>query len=142
MLTSIPLAERARLLRFHGTLDKQIHTEGGYNSRPNVFRAAVLGVLLPELDGWYRRRRSYLVPGSDPDGLVSAPAAAGVQARCYYCTPVHRQPAMTTYADGELLCTDETARSMLALPMGPELRAEQVEGVMAACTAAAPARVL
>jgi hypothetical protein len=49
---------------------------------------------------------------------------------------------MTTYADRELLCTDETARSMLALPMVLELRAEQVEGVMIACTAAALARVL
>jgi hypothetical protein len=77
MVTSIPLGERARPLRFHGPLDKQIHTEVGYNSRPNVFRAAVLGVLLPELDGWNWRRRSYLVPGSDPDRLVSAPAAGG-----------------------------------------------------------------
>ena len=60
-----------------------------------------------------------------------------IEARCYYCTTVHREQTMAAYADGEPLGTDETARSMLVLPTGPELRAKQVAGVMAACIAAA-----
>ena len=45
------------MLRFHGSLDKQTHTDVGYNSRLDALQAAVLGVLLGELDGWNRARR-------------------------------------------------------------------------------------
>jgi len=52
------VAEVARLLRFHGSTDKQTFTEVGYNSRLDEMQAAVLRVLLPELDGWNERRRA------------------------------------------------------------------------------------
>ena len=52
------LAERARILRFHGSKDKVTFTEVGYNSRLDELQAAVLRVLLPELDGWTERRRA------------------------------------------------------------------------------------
>jgi dTDP-4-amino-4,6-dideoxygalactose transaminase len=55
------LAERARLLRFHGSLDKLTFTEVGYNSRLDEMQAAVLRALLPELDGWNERRRATAV---------------------------------------------------------------------------------
>ena len=41
-----------RRLRFHGSTDKVTYTEVGYNSRLDELQAAVLRVLLPELDGW------------------------------------------------------------------------------------------
>ena len=40
------------MLRFHGSKDKKHHTEIGYNSRLDSMQAAVLRILLPELDGW------------------------------------------------------------------------------------------
>ena len=52
------VAELARLLRFHGSTDKKTFTEVGYNSRLDEMQAAVLRVLLPELDGWNERRRT------------------------------------------------------------------------------------
>ncbi len=51
------VAELARVLRFHGSRDKSTFTEVGYNSRLDALQAAALRVLLPELDGWNRRRR-------------------------------------------------------------------------------------
>src|ERR671915_1445541 len=51
------LAERARILRFHGSKDKSTFTDVGYNSRLDEIQAAVLRVLLPELDGWNAARR-------------------------------------------------------------------------------------
>ena len=51
------LAERARILRFHGSTDKSTFTDVGYNSRLDEVQAAVLRELLPELDGWNARRR-------------------------------------------------------------------------------------
>ncbi|MBA2630663.1 MAG: DegT/DnrJ/EryC1/StrS family aminotransferase [Thermoleophilaceae bacterium] len=167
--SSDEVAERARSLRFHGSSDKKTHTEVGYNSRLDSLQAAVLRLLLPELDGWNRRRRAaalayaeagmaefaqlpvtttgaehvyhlYVVRSAEPDRLQEALSGAGVQARGYYRTPVHRQPAMSAFAGGELPVTDAAARTLLALPMGPELADEQVESVVvAAAGARAPA---
>jgi dTDP-4-amino-4,6-dideoxygalactose transaminase len=121
------LAEVARALRFHGSRDKVSFERVGYNSRLDELQAAILRVLLPELDGWCegRRRaaRAYQEAGLGehvglplvPDGatpawhlfvvthpsasaLVQALGPRGVQARGYYRTPLHRQAAMGPYA--------------------------------------------
>src|SRR2546423_5156056 len=52
------VAERARVLRFHGSTDKSTFIEVGYNSRLDELQAAVLRELLPELDGWNEARRA------------------------------------------------------------------------------------
>jgi dTDP-4-amino-4,6-dideoxygalactose transaminase len=166
--SSEEIAERSRLLRFHGSTDKRTHTEVGYNSRLDSIQAAVLRVLLPELDGWTRRRQEaaaayeraglgdlvglpkvtpgaghayhlYVVRTEEPDALAEALAGAGVQARPYYRTPVHRQPGMAAFGGAELPVTEEVAATNLALPMGPELQVEQVAAVVAAAAARAPA---
>ena len=117
------VAERARRLRFHGSKDKVTYTEVGYNSRLDELQAAVLRVLLPELDGWNEARRAgarayeeagirdhaepqqiaagdepvyhlYVVRTPDPDALQARLDGKGIGARGYYRTPVHLQPAM------------------------------------------------
>lgn len=150
------VAELARRLRFHGSTDKKTHTEVGYNSRLDSLQAAVLRVLLPELDEWTDRRNQvaaayeasdagahvvlprpapgvrhawhlYVVRSERADELERALNEAGIGARGYYRTPVHRQPAMAPYArDTRLPVTDELSRTILALPMGKDLTAEQV----------------
>jgi dTDP-3-amino-3,4,6-trideoxy-alpha-D-glucose transaminase len=161
------VAERARLLRFHGSVDKSHHTEVGYNSRLDSIQAAVLRVLLPELDGWNDARREmaagyghaglgehltlpsptegarhvyhlYVALSYEADELAHSLAESGIGARGYYRTPVHRQPAMEPFARGDLPVTDELAATLLALPMGPELGIEQVEAVVAACAQRVP----
>jgi dTDP-4-amino-4,6-dideoxygalactose transaminase len=52
------LAAAARRLRFHGSADKQTFTDVGYNSRLDEVQAAVLRVLLEQLDGWNDSRRA------------------------------------------------------------------------------------
>jgi dTDP-3-amino-3,4,6-trideoxy-alpha-D-glucose transaminase len=52
------VAAAARRLRFHGSTDKQTFEDVGYNSRLDEVQAAVLRVLLPELDGWNEGRRA------------------------------------------------------------------------------------
>ncbi|HEV2771288.1 MAG TPA: DegT/DnrJ/EryC1/StrS family aminotransferase [Thermoleophilaceae bacterium] len=120
------VAERARLLRSHGSRDKVTYAEVAYNSRLDAVQAAALRVLLPELDGWNARRRQvaaayaegglaehvrlptvpaggehvyhlYVARHPDPETLLARLAARGVEARGYYRLPVHRQPAMAPY---------------------------------------------
>jgi dTDP-3-amino-3,4,6-trideoxy-alpha-D-glucose transaminase len=143
------VAELARLLRFHGSTDKQTFTEVGYNSRLDEMQAAVLRVLLPELDGWNERRRT-AAAAYERLGLaeharlpVSIDGARHVYhlyvvraerlavGRGYYRVPVHRQPAIGSAV--ELPATEEAARTNHALPMGIDLTEEQIREVVAAC---------
>jgi dTDP-3-amino-3,4,6-trideoxy-alpha-D-glucose transaminase len=143
------VAELARLLRFHGSTDKQTFTEVGYNSRLDEMQAAVLRVLLPELDGWNERRRTAAtayerlglaeharLPASI-DGARHVYHLYVVRAerlpigRGYYRVPVHRQPAIGSAV--ELPATEEAARTNHALPMGIDLTEEQIREVVAAC---------
>jgi dTDP-4-amino-4,6-dideoxygalactose transaminase len=50
------LADRLRTLRVHGSRERYIHEEVGFNSRLDEVQAAVLRVKLPRVDGWNRER--------------------------------------------------------------------------------------
>jgi dTDP-3-amino-3,4,6-trideoxy-alpha-D-glucose transaminase len=120
------VAERARLLRSHGSRDKVTYHEVAYNSRLDAVQAAALRLLLPALDGWNARRRQvaaayaegglaehvrlptvaagvehayhlYAARHSEPEALRARLGARGIEARGYYRVPVHRQPAMAPY---------------------------------------------
>jgi len=141
------LAERMRLLRFHGSKDKQTFTAVGWNSRLDELQAAALRVLLPELDGWNERRRAVAaayerlglgdhveLPRETEGGrhvyhlyVVRSERELPV-GRGYYRTPVHRQPAIGSAAD--LPGTEEAARTNHALPMGTDLTEEQMRQVV------------
>jgi dTDP-4-amino-4,6-dideoxygalactose transaminase len=162
------IAEQARTLRFHGSRDKITFDQIGYNSRLDELQAAILRVLLPHLDEWTERRRAvagvyeeiladavglpcvtdgvhaawhlYVVRHPRADALIEALGKAGVQARAYYRTPVHRQPAMTAWGTGvELPVTEELARTNLAIPMSPALGRERARQAARAVVAAAGA---
>jgi dTDP-4-amino-4,6-dideoxygalactose transaminase len=121
------IAELARALRFHGSRDKQTFEYVGYNSRLDELQAAILRVMLPELDGWCEGRRAaaraysetdidrYVTPPFEPPGaeaawhlyvathpradeLIAGLREHGVGARGYYRTPLHRQKAMAPFA--------------------------------------------
>jgi dTDP-3-amino-3,4,6-trideoxy-alpha-D-glucose transaminase len=143
------LAEHARILRFHGSKDKSTFTDVGYNSRLDAVQAAVLRVLLPELDGWNERRRAvasaYERLGMSEHAVLPRATEGAMHAyhlyvvrgeslplgRGYYRTPVHRQPAVGI--DADLPATEEAARTNFALPMGTDLTEDQVRQVVEAC---------
>ena len=157
------LAERVRMLRFHGSRDKQTFELVGHNSRLDELQAAILRVQLPHLDSWANGRRAaaghyqaaglgelvalprplgepawhlYVVRHPRADELAAALQAAGIGHKAYYRVPAHLQPAMREYApDRELPGTEEAARTHLAIPMSPVLSAEQAAQVTAAVRA-------
>jgi len=164
-----PLAERVRMLRFHGSRDKQTFEVVGHNSRLDELQAGILRVLLPHLDAWCDGRRAAArayadaglgelvalpepTPGAEPawhlyvvrheqaDALLSELKAAGIGARAYYRVPCHLQRAMREFPPHvPLPGTEEAARTNLAVPMSPALGPEQAAEVVAAVGALAAA---
>jgi dTDP-4-amino-4,6-dideoxygalactose transaminase len=153
------IAERVKMLRFHGSYDKTTFEHVGYNSRLDEIQAAILRVLLPELDGWADGRRAagrhyedagladvavlptraegadpawhlYVIKHARADELAAALKAAGIGQKAYYRVPIHLQPAMKAYAPRvDLPATTEVARTHLAIPMSAVLTAEQAAEV-------------
>jgi dTDP-4-amino-4,6-dideoxygalactose transaminase len=155
------LAERIRLLRFHGSTDKKRFDLVGYNSRLDELQAAVLRVLLPKVDEWTRARREaasryaelglgdscelptdeaghvyhmYVVRSSERDRIAGALSAAEVACAAYYTTPLHLQPALAFlgHSEGDLPETEKAARENLALPLWAGIEPEVQERVVEA----------
>jgi len=157
--TDDELAERVRMLRFHGSRDKQTFTYVGTNSRLDELQAAALRLFLGELDGWNRARREaaaryaelglgefcvlpedepghvyhmYVVRSPERARFAEALSAAGIANASYYVTPTHLQPALKPlgHEEGLLPETEKASRENLALPMWAGIPAEVQEGVV------------
>jgi dTDP-3-amino-3,4,6-trideoxy-alpha-D-glucose transaminase len=156
------IAERVRVLRFHGSHDKVSYEAVGYNSRLDEIQAAILRVQLPHLDGFADGRRRaarhyeeaglgelvkppvavagaspawhlYVIGDTQVERAEASLRAAGVECKPYYRTPVHRQEAMREWSRNvDLPATEHAARCHLAIPMSPLLTREQVDEVVAA----------
>jgi dTDP-4-amino-4,6-dideoxygalactose transaminase len=153
------LAERVRLLRFHGSRDKKTFTYVGTNSRLDELQAAVLRLFLGELDGWNRARRDaaaryrelglgefcelpeddpghvyhmYVVRSPERDRIAAALGVAEIGHASYYVTPTHLQPALRRlgYDVAALPETDRASRENLALPMWAGIPEEIQERVV------------
>ncbi|MGV1003175.1 MAG: DegT/DnrJ/EryC1/StrS family aminotransferase [Candidatus Nanopelagicales bacterium] len=152
------LAERVRLLGNYGSRAKYHHEVAGQNSRLDELQASLLRVKLEYLPLWNARRAEIadrysrelsgvglpvVLPGVDPvwhlyvvtsprrNQLVRHLVERGVQTIIHYPIPPHRQAAYAA-GDFELPVTEQLARTVLSLPMGPHLSDEQVGQVIAA----------
>jgi dTDP-4-amino-4,6-dideoxygalactose transaminase len=160
------LADRVRLLRFHGSRDKVDFHLVGYNSRLDELQAAALRLFLPHLDGWNASRREaaaryrelglgdvcelpddepahvyhqYVVRSPERERLRTALAAAGIASTSYYTTPLHLQPALRFlgYGEGSLPETERAAADNLALPIWAGIGAATQERIVATAREAA-----
>ena len=159
------LGERVRLLRFHGSRDKQTFEAVGYNSRLDELQAAALRIFLRHVDEWNAGRRAaaaryaglglgevcelpadepghvyhmYVVRTSERERLTAALDQADIGWAAYYTTPLHLQPALAGlgYSEGDLPDTERAARETLALPLWPAITREQQERVVECLRAA------
>jgi dTDP-4-amino-4,6-dideoxygalactose transaminase len=151
------LADRVRLLRFHGSRDKERFDAVGYNSRLDELHAAVLRVFLAHVDEWNEQRRDaaaryaelglgevcelpvddpghvyhvYCVRTRERDRVVAALRAREIGCATYYSTPLHLQPAFAALESGSLPETERAARETVALPLWPSITVEQQEQVV------------
>jgi dTDP-4-amino-4,6-dideoxygalactose transaminase len=163
------LAERVRLLRFHGSRDKERFEAVGMNSRLDEIQAAALRLFLGQVDGWNTTRREaaaryaelglgelcelprdepghvyhmYVVRAPDPGRIADELATAEIGCARYYTTPLHLQPvyAGLGYGPGSLPETERAARETIALPLWAGISAAQQERVVATVRAAVETR--
>jgi dTDP-4-amino-4,6-dideoxygalactose transaminase len=153
------LADRVRMLAFHGSRDKEEFDFVGYNSRLDELQAAFLRVFLTQLDAWNRGRREaaarYVelglgelvdVPQDAPghiyhlfvcrsperDRVLAALREAGIGTATYYTTPLHLQPALKFlgYEPGSLPETERVAHENFSVPLWPAMPRETQERVV------------
>ena len=164
--TEDEVADRVRMLRFHGSRDKKTFELVGTNSRLDAIQAAALRVFLPHLAGWNASRREaasryaelglgaavdlpgdesghvyhmYVVRSPERDRVAAALQEAGISSASYYTTPLHLQPALRYlgWERGSLPETERAAAENLALPMWGGIGADIQERVVDTVRAAA-----
>jgi dTDP-4-amino-4,6-dideoxygalactose transaminase len=167
--TDDELAERVKLLRFHGSKEKKSFEAVGYNSRLDELQAAILRLFLGEISGWNEARREaaaryrelglgelcelptdepghvyhmYVVRSPERDRFHEALTAAGIGNASYYVVPLHLQQALRYlgWKEGSLPETEKAAAENLALPMWAGIPAETQERVVSVIRDAAAVR--
>ncbi len=159
------LADRVRMLRFHGSKAKRIFEYVGTNSRLDEIQAAALRIFLRELDSWKAMRREAAeryrdlglgeacdVPADEPghvyhlfvsrsphrEEIRTALGKAQIGSAQYYQPPLHLQPALRYlgYAEGDLPETERAARENFSVPLWAGITAAQQERVVETVLAA------
>ncbi len=153
------LADRIRMLAFHGSRDKTDFQFVGYNSRLDELQAAFLRVFLTHLDEWTRGRREaaaryaelglgdlvqipedeqghvyhlFVCRSPERDRIREALGAADIASATYYTTPLHLQPALRFlgWEPGSLPATEDAGRENFSIPLWPGISAEVQERVV------------
>jgi dTDP-4-amino-4,6-dideoxygalactose transaminase len=159
------LADRIRVLRFHGSRDKERFDAIGMNSRLDEIQAAALRLFLGHLDEWNAARRDaaaryaelglgevcelppdepghvyhmYVVRSPERDRIAAALRTAEIGCATYYTTPLHLQPVYESlgYRPGSLPQTERAGRETIALPLWAGISTAQQEEVVATIKAA------
>ena len=158
------VAVRCRRLRDHGRVNKDIHTEVGFNLRFNDIQAAVGRVLLRRLDAMNDRRRAladryarglaglpltlprevpgachvyhlYVVRARERDALARFLKERGIATGIHYPVPSHRQPAVEHLAPPPLERTERLVQEILTLPISAGHTDAEIDEVIAAVRA-------
>ena len=160
------LSNAVRSLRAHGSRERYVHTEIGYNARLDELQAALLRVKLPHVAAWNdeRRRVAAAYDASLSGAAVRTPRVApgcthvfhqytvrvpaekraGIQ-RALEAAGIATQiyypipnHALPMYAKqgASLPETEAAAREVLSLPIYPELSSADAEGIARALVAA------
>jgi dTDP-4-amino-4,6-dideoxygalactose transaminase len=158
------LAHRIAALRNYGSDVKYQHKFQGVNSRLDELQAALLRVKLNYLDDDIAHRRHvaqryrdgirhpqiqvpqagseeqhawhlFVVRCAQRDALQKHLYRLGVQSQVHYPVPPHRQLAYPSLHGVQLPLTERLHEEVLSLPMGPALREDEVDHVIAACQA-------
>jgi len=142
------VAERVSMLRVHGSQKKYFHDLVGVNSRLDEIQAAILRVMLRNLDRFNDMRRGiadsyrgrlvgveppvepegsrhvyhlYSIKAEERDALEEGLSGEGIGCRVYYPVPLHLQPCFgyLGYRQGDFPVTESVTGETLSIPMFP-----------------------
>jgi len=154
------LAERLRMLRFHGSESKKEFLYVGYNSRLDAMQASFLRIFLKHIDEWNAQRREaaarytemleglvetpvddeghvyhmYCVRSPERDRIAAALQDADIGFAVYYQPPLHLQPALRYlgHSQGDFPETEKASLENLCLPLWAGITEEQQSEVVSA----------
>ena len=160
------LAEKMRMIRSHGGLQRHHHPVLGMNGRFDTLQAAVLLAKLPHF-AWEVERRNeiggrytsllrgtvqvpevmpgnthvyaqYTIRTSDRTALGAKLKAAGIPTAVYYPKCLHEQPVFAScgYKVGDFPVAEQASREVISLPMHPFLSEADQDCVVDAVTSA------
>jgi len=164
------IADRVRMLRFHGSKDKVDFHYVGCNSRLDEIQATALRLFLGHLDEWTRGRREaadryrwlglgdhvdtpvdqtdhvyhlFVSRSPDRDAIIAALEEQEIACVAYYRTPLHLQPALRFlgYEEGSLPETEKASAENFAVPLWPGIPADVQERVVEAVKTASAAKI-
>jgi len=150
------LAEKLRILRDCGQKEKYNSVLKGDNCRLDSIQAAILNVKLKYLDIWNDQRREkaqlynkllnnievpknnenlkhvyhlYVIKTKSRDELIERLKLRGVKTGIHYPIPLHLQEAYKDlgYKQGDFPITERLCQEVLALPIYPELKQEEIK---------------
>jgi dTDP-4-amino-4,6-dideoxygalactose transaminase len=154
------LANKLRLLRNHGLRTRDDCQLWGYNSRLDTVQAAFALLKLRRLDGWNARCRqiagiyreglrgcvtvpedkahelnvyhNFVITTPARDQLIEHLKSAGIGSAIHYPIPIHLQAAARDlgYRPGDFPTVEKLARTMLSLPIYPELEDFEIDHVV------------
>ncbi|MDI6701162.1 MAG: DegT/DnrJ/EryC1/StrS family aminotransferase [bacterium] len=147
---------KVKSLRVHGSTEKYIHEELGYNSRLDTLQAALLMLKMKRIEqingrrreiaknynlkitdkvkkpfekkGYYHIYHQYSILTEKRDKLKDFLKENGIDSTIYYPLPLHKQNAVLNIIKKEysLPVSEEVSRKILSLPIYPELEDEEV----------------
>jgi len=156
------LAAKLRIMRNHGLRNRDECEIWGFNSRLDTLQAAFAEIKLARLDAWNARCReiasiyreglnsyvtvptaqeweecvyhNFVIRTDDRDRLIEHLRCNGVDTRIHYPIPIHLQNAAKDlgYKVGDFPQAERYAKTMVSLPIYPELRDDEVNWVVTA----------
>jgi dTDP-4-amino-4,6-dideoxygalactose transaminase len=155
------VAARCRRLRDHGRLNKDVHSEIGFNLRFNDIQAAIGRVLLRRLDAMNDHRRLlaaryrrglaglplvlpveapgarhvyhlYVVRTPERDALAKFLKGRDIATGIHYPVASHQQPAVEAFNPPALPRTERIVKEILTLPISAGHTEAEVDEVVAA----------
>jgi len=152
-------AKKMAMLRDHGRVSKYEHLMEGFNFRLDALQAAILSVKLKYLDKWTNQRRenariynellqdivqipfeaenrkhvyyAYQITVEKRDEISHYLEQQGISSGVYYPIPLHLQKAYEymNLKKGSFPVTEKACERLLALPMFPELKEEDIKHI-------------
>jgi len=152
-------AASLRMLRNHGSTKKYFHSVLGYNSRLDELQAAILLVKMGKIDEFNRRRRrnaalytdclrgadaflpfemadcfhvyhQFTIRSERREAIAEELRKEGIASAVYYPVPLHCQDVFRRgVSSTDCSVSEMCARTVLSLPMFPELREDEIQRI-------------